>query len=159
MELDKYKARIVARGFTQTPGVDFNETSSTTARSASWRTLMALAALNNWYILQADFISAYLAGDLKETIYMKQFPGLKEFFGENEKLARKLDYTRNSIIKLSRPLYGLKQSGNCWQAKIRSIMSNYEFSHLASENAIYHNKATRIIVASYVDDFLLIGPN
>ncbi|KAI0990913.1 hypothetical protein K3495_g17274 [Podosphaera aphanis] len=68
MEFDKYKARIVARGFTQTPGVDYNETSSTTARSASWRVLMALATLNGWYTLKADFISAYLARDLKETV-------------------------------------------------------------------------------------------
>lgn len=74
MELDKFKARIVARGFTQTRGIDFNETSSTTARSASWRILMALFALNGWYVLQADFISAYLAGSLKETIFMEQFP-------------------------------------------------------------------------------------
>ncbi|POS83483.1 hypothetical protein EPUL_005493 [Erysiphe pulchra] len=68
MVLDKYKARVVTRGFTKTKGVDFNETSSITARSASWRILMALAALNEWYILQADFIEAYLAGELKEHV-------------------------------------------------------------------------------------------
>lgn len=70
MELDKFKARVVAKGFMQTKGVDFNDTTSTTARSASWRCLIALASLKSWYILQADFISAYLAGDLKETVFM-----------------------------------------------------------------------------------------
>ncbi|KAI1002586.1 hypothetical protein K3495_g5614 [Podosphaera aphanis] len=108
MKLDKFKARIVARGFTQTQGVDFNEISSTTARPASWRIIMALAALKNWHVLQADFISAYLAGNLKETIFMKQFPQLKEFFEQNLGTKDKFSYSENSIIELKRPLYGLK---------------------------------------------------
>lgn len=53
--------------------IDYNDSSFRTARSASWRILMALAILNGWHVLQADFISAYLAGELKETIYMEQF--------------------------------------------------------------------------------------
>lgn len=159
MGFDKYKARIVARGFTQTPGVDYNETSSTTARSASWRILMALATLNEWYILQADFISAYLAGDLKETIFMKQFPQLKEYLRQFPDHARKLGYTERSVIRLSKPLYGLKQSGNCWQTKVRGIMEKHGFKHLASDNAIYQNQSRKIIVASYVDDFMFFGPD
>lgn len=108
MELDKFKARMVARGFTQVKGVDYNETSSTTARSASWRILMALAALNKLYVLQADFIAAYLAGDLKKTIYMEQFPYLKEYFNERPEAAAKFGYTEDRVIKLKKPLYGLK---------------------------------------------------
>ena len=103
MELEKFKARIVARGFTQTRGIDFNDTSSTTARSASWRILMALAALNGWYILQADFISAYLAGNIKETIYMGQFTRLKEFFIDYPNLGKNFRYTEDSVIKLMNP--------------------------------------------------------
>lgn len=159
MEIEKYKARIVARGFTQTKGIDYNETSSSTARSASWRILMALAALNNWYVLQADFISAYLAGDLKETIFMEQFPYLEEYFKMHQKLASKLNYTKDSVIKLRKPLYGLKQSGACWQEKLRSIMGNNSYYPLISDNSIYHNKDTNIIVASYVDDTLFFGPD
>ena len=150
--LDKYKAQIVARGFTQTKGVDYNETMSTTARSASWRTLMALAALNEWYILQADFIAAYLAGSLKETIFMEQFPFLSEFFEENPDLARKFNFARGSVIELKKLLYGLKQSGACWQEKIRNVMGSIGYQPLVSDNAIYQNKKAGIIVASYVDD-------
>lgn len=73
-------ARLLAREFSQPQGIDFNDTSLTTARSVSWRILMALAALNFWYIFQADFISAYLTGELKENIYMEQLSQLKEFF-------------------------------------------------------------------------------
>ncbi|KAI0991442.1 hypothetical protein K3495_g16745 [Podosphaera aphanis] len=90
---------------------------------------------------------------------MKQFPRLKEFFEENKGLAEKLNYNKDSIIKLEKPLYGLKQSGNCWQVKIRSIMRKHGFNCLVSDNAIYQNRTKSIIVASYVDDFLLVGPN
>ena len=159
MELEKFKARIVARGFMQTLGVDYNETSSTTARSASWRILMALAALNGWYILQADFISAYLAGELKETIFMEQFPYLKEYFEAHPQEARKLNYAKDYVIELRKPLYGLKQSGACWQEKIREIMKKKNYFPLISDNAIYQNKQAKIIVASYIDDFLLLGQN
>ncbi|KAI0995048.1 hypothetical protein K3495_g13133, partial [Podosphaera aphanis] len=159
MELDKFKARVVAKGFTQTKGIEFNETTSTTARSASWRCLMALAALKSWHILQADFISAYLAGDLKETIFMEQFPYLKEYFETHPKAAKDLGYTETSVIELKRPLYGLKQSGACWQDKVRCIMMKRGYKPLVSDNAIYMNKEKGITVASYVDDFLFIGPN
>ena len=159
MEFEKYKARIVARGFTQTPGVDHNRPPLTTSRSTSWRILMVLATLNGWYILQADFISAYLAGDLKETIFMKQFPQLKEYLRQFPDYVRKLGYTERSVIMLNKPLYGLKQSGNCWQMKVRGIMGKHGFKHLISNNAIYQNQSRKIIVASYVDDFMFFGPD
>ena len=98
MVLDKYKARIVARGFTQTKGIEYNKTMSTTARSASWRTYLALAALNEWVIHQADFIAAYLAGDLKEVIFMEQFPQLFEYFEAHKERAKYFNFTKDSII-------------------------------------------------------------
>ena len=83
---------------------------------------MALAALNKWYVLQADFIAAYLAGDLKEKIFMEQFPYLKEYFVNHPEAARKFRYLEEGVIELRKPLSGLKQSGACWQEKVRSIL-------------------------------------
>lgn len=159
MELDKFKARIVARGFSQKKGIDFNETTASTARSASWRILMALAAINGWYVLQADFIAAYLAGDLKEVIYMDQFPELERYFAANPRLRKSMGHSKDCKIRLRKPLYGLKQAGACWQEKIRKIMQRHGFVPLAADDAIYFNRETDIIVGSYVDDFLLIGPD
>lgn len=88
---------------------------------------------------------------------MEQFPRLNEFFDEHPDLAERFGYTKDSVIKLMKPLYGLKQSGNCWQEKVKLIMMKNGFSPLVSDNAIYINRNTRIIVASYVDDFVLIG--
>lgn len=72
---------------------------------------------------------------------------------------RRVNYTENSVIELKRPLYGLKQSGTCWQENVRGIMKRKVFFPLISDNAIYHNKQAKIVVASYVDDFLLMGSN
>ena len=88
---------------------------------------MASVALNLWHILQADFISAYLAGELKESIFMEQFPYLNKFFTEKPELATRHDYRLDSVIELRKPLYGLKQSGACWQEKVRNIMSDKGF--------------------------------
>ncbi|KAI1001278.1 hypothetical protein K3495_g6922 [Podosphaera aphanis] len=104
---------------------------------------MALAALKNWHVLQADFISAYLAGNLKETIFMKQFPQLKEFFEQNPGTKDKFFYSDYSVIELKRPVYGLKQSGVCWQEKVRGIMSKYGYTPLISDNAIYYKRMYR----------------
>ena len=98
--MDKLKARVVARGFSQRKGVDYNETSATVARAASWRILMALAAVYGWHIIQIDFISAYLNGELKERIFMKQFLMLAEFFYEYPEKAKIYGYVKSIIIEL-----------------------------------------------------------
>ncbi|POS82536.1 hypothetical protein EPUL_004524, partial [Erysiphe pulchra] len=100
-------------------------------------------------------IPVYLA----ETIFMEQFPYLKEYFISRPEAARKFGYLEEGFIELRKPLYGLKRSGACWQEKVRSVMKRKGFEALISDNAIYRNKKAKIIVASYADDFLLIGPN
>jgi len=158
-QLDKFKARVVARGFTQRKGIDYNETRASTARSAAWRILMALSALKGWYVYQIDFVAAYLNGDLRERIFMKQFPMLAEFFEARQDLARKANYCKDAIIELKNPLYGLKQAGAEWQRKAREIMRQFGFEPLKCDNAVYHNSKNGDVVASHVDDFLLCGPD
>lgn len=70
-QIERRKARLVARGFTQKPGVDFHETFSPVVRLSSIRTVMALAAEHNLIVHQADVETAYLNGDLDETIFME----------------------------------------------------------------------------------------
>ena len=76
-EIDKYKARLVARGFTQIYGVDYFETYSPVARLASFRLLMAIAARNGWLLDNFDFDQAFLNSTLDddEVIYLEQPPG------------------------------------------------------------------------------------
>ncbi|MCO5591224.1 hypothetical protein L7F22_045205 [Adiantum nelumboides] len=75
--LDKHKARLVARGFTQRPGVDFDETYAPTARLTMIRTIFSLAASFEWTIFQMDVKNASLNDDLDIEVYVKQPPSFK----------------------------------------------------------------------------------
>ena len=73
--LDKHKTRLVAKGFAQKEGVDYEETFAPTAKWATIRTLFALAAQNGWKVHQMDVKTAFLNGDLKENVFMSQPKG------------------------------------------------------------------------------------
>ena len=72
-----YKARIVAKGYSQVPGQDFDEISSPVARATSLRTILSIAAVRNLILGQMDFVAAYLNGVLDKVIYMECPPGYK----------------------------------------------------------------------------------
>jgi hypothetical protein len=158
--ITKRKARLVARGFQQRHGIDYNETFASTAKSTSWRILLAYAVTNALYLRQMDTVGAYLYGELDEDIYMQQFPLLQDFFNDSryKALANKLGYGPSKIIKLNRALYGLKQGGRQWQIKLRGELEMLGFRPLVSDPSIYRNKETGVIVATYVDDFIALGP-
>lgn len=72
----RYKARLVAQGFSQKFGIDYQETYSPTLRADSLRILLAVAAFRDWEIHQIDVKTAYLEGDLSEEIFMKSPEGM-----------------------------------------------------------------------------------
>jgi Reverse transcriptase (RNA-dependent DNA polymerase) len=96
------KARLVAQGFLQVEGIDFNELFSPVVRFESVRLILALSALKNYYCVGVDVYNAYLYGKLDEEIYMRQPEGFKARGQENK------------VIHLQRALYGLKQAGLAW---------------------------------------------
>jgi hypothetical protein len=100
--LDKYKARLMAKRFTQQPGVDFVDTYSPVAKVASVRIIMVVAARLDLELHQLDIKTAFLNGDLKEEIYMDQPDGL-QIKGQEGKVCR-----------LKKSLYRLKQSSRQW---------------------------------------------
>ncbi len=77
-ELERYKARLVARGFTQTFGVDYNETFAPIVKFVSIRCILALAAIEDMGIHQMDVKTTFLNGDLEEEIYMEQPEGFTQ---------------------------------------------------------------------------------
>jgi len=80
--IDKYKGRIVAKGYTQREGVDYTETFAPTARFGALRTVIALAAMEDWELESVDISMAFLNGNIDAEVYMHkpegvEFPGFK----------------------------------------------------------------------------------
>ena len=109
-QIDRFKARLVAQGFSQQHGVDYEETFAPVAKYKSIRTVLAIGNQLDLEIHQMDVNSAYLNGEIVEDIYMKQPEG----FVSSE--------YPNKVCKLRKSLYGLKQSARCWNDKINSYL-------------------------------------
>jgi hypothetical protein len=92
----KHKARLVARGFVQREGIDFDDTFAPVARMKSVQLLFALAAQEGWRVYHMDIKSAFLNGDLKEEVYVHQPPGFT-IHGKEGK-----------VLRLCKALYGLR---------------------------------------------------
>ena len=92
--IERYKARIVAKGFTQEYGIDYEETFASVTRISSIRALLAVVAASKWDLFQMDVKNAFLNGDLSEEVYMQPLSGLS--------------VESNKICHLRRALYGLK---------------------------------------------------
>lgn len=147
--IDRYKTRLVARGFSQVQGIDFEETFSPTLRLESLRMLLALTAHFGYEVEQMDVPDAYLKGDLKETIYMEIPQGYEV---PNSRPPQ--------VLKLLRPLYGLKQSGREWNAKAKHLFKTMNFHPINSDSCVFINKTSHqhpVIMALYVDDLLIFS--
>jgi len=94
--IQKYKARLLDKGFKQKLGIDYYETYAPVARLETIRTIIALAAQKKWKLYQLDVKSAFLNGYLEEEIYVEQLEGFLVEGGENK------------VFKLKKALYGLK---------------------------------------------------
>jgi hypothetical protein len=108
----RYKARLVAQGYSQVPGVDYFDTYAPVATLASIRTVLALAARLDMEIHQIDIKGAYLNGELtnEEVVHMRQPPGFES-----------TDHPKH-VCHLQKTLYGLKQSGRRWYQKLVEIL-------------------------------------
>ncbi|GJS82563.1 retrotransposon protein, putative, ty1-copia subclass [Tanacetum coccineum] len=120
----RYKARLVARGFTQRAGIDYNEVYSHVVRHTSIRVLLSLTACEDYELEQLDVKTAFLHGNLEETIYMRQPPGFEEG-------------TSNKVCLLKKSLYGLKQSPRQWYKQFDVYMISNRFSRSNYDSCVY----------------------
>jgi hypothetical protein len=104
----RYKARLVARGFTQEKGVDYHETFAPAVRVVSIRTLLALAAYNDWEVEELDMVTAFLEADIEEKIYMRHLEGFRHTNINGEE----------RVCLLKTLLYGLKPAPRNWNKTI-----------------------------------------
>lgn len=141
-----FKARLVAQGFSQIPGVDYGATFAPVLKTASLRLIAALACKNDWELHSFDATRAFLWGVLKEDIYMRQPRGFEE--GD----------WRVQVWRMLRTIYGLKQSAMEWYEQVRAVMGELGFSRCEVDYAVFifdsHATGTRIvcIIGFHVDD-------
>lgn len=141
----RYKARLVAQGYSQRKGIDFKETYAPVARLESLRTLLSLAAVNDMEIVQLDVRTAFLNGTLNKDIYMNQPEG---YIDEKQPQA---------VCKLLKSLYGLKQASRAWNLKFHSVLCDLGFKRSESDPCVYRQEIDGkvSVLAIWVDDGLL----
>ncbi|MDB5911072.1 MAG: hypothetical protein JWP34_5189 [Massilia sp.] len=159
-KVDKLKVRLVARGFEQKEGVDFDQTFASVAKASTWRILLSIAASYDWEIHQIDVVSAFLNGDLDEEVYMEVPEGMRLFFDRFPKEnSIKFDSGSNQVLRVLRSLYGLKQAPRQWARSLKKALKGLNFVQSRADEAIFINYAQRLIVCTYVDDFLVLSPS
>ena len=100
--VERFKARLVAEGYSQKPGIDFSQTFALVVRLNTLRSLLALAVKKKLIIHQMDVNTTFLNGYLEDEVYMEQPPG---YVREGQE---------QLVCRLHRCLYGLKQAPRCW---------------------------------------------
>src|SRR6266542_3722702 len=147
--IEKYKAWLVAKGFTQKEGEDFFDTYSPVARLTTIRVLLSLAASHGLLVHQMDVKTAFLNGELDEEIYMDQPDGY--VVGGQE----------GKVCKLLKSLYGLKQAPKQWHEKFDRTLTSVGFIVNEADKCVYYRfvGGEGVIMCLYVDDILIFGTN
>jgi hypothetical protein len=144
--IKKYKARLMAKGFTQ-KREDFFDTYSPVARITTIRVLLALVASHGLHIHQMDVKTTFLYGELDEEIYMEQLNGYR------------IPGQENKVCRLIKSLYGLKQASKQWHEKFNTTLTSTGFIVNEADKCVYYRYGggERIILCLYVDDILIFG--
>jgi len=152
----KFKARLVAKRYSQRHGLDYDEVFAPVAHMTSLRTVLALAAQQNLILEQIDIVAAYLNGVLDETVFM-EVPAVPDDM-KDELAALGHDHcTNGGVLQLVKGLYGLKQAGKVWNRKIDDVLTRFlGFTKLHADPCVYikRNGENFIIAVLYVDDML-----
>ena len=143
----KYKARIVAKGYVQKQGRDFDENFAPVTRLETVRILLALAAKYGWEVHHLDVKSAFLNGEIAEEVYVVQPEGFVKKGQEH------------LVYKLIKALYGLRQAPRAWYSKLSKYLEELGFVRCPYEHAFYTKRkgSDVLVIAVYIDDLLVTG--
>jgi hypothetical protein len=144
-KVERYKARLVVKGYSQKEGIDFHEIFSPVVKLVSICIVLALVALLDLELEKLDVKTTFLHGDLDEEIYMEQPEGFVQ------------DHNKRFVCKLKKSLYGLKQSPRKWYKKFDSFMVSQNFTRSEYDHYVYSKSLNGIfiILVLYVDDMLV----
>jgi hypothetical protein len=143
--LDRYKAQLVAKGFKQRYGVDYENTFSLVVNSTTIHVLLSVAISKGWNLHQLDVQNAFLHGNLDEDVYMRQPP----------------DYEQKNmptyVCKLDKTLYGLKQAPRAWYSRLSAKLCELGFQASKADTSLFyfHHNSISMFVLVYVDDIIV----
>ncbi|CAI7800940.1 unnamed protein product [Closterium sp. NIES-54] len=140
-----FKARYVARGFSQREGVDYFQTFSPTPKMTTLRVLLHVAAQRDYELHSLDFSTAFLQGSLHEEIWLRCPPGFTESFPADTQWS------------LRRPVYGLHQAPRKWQNTLRTTLAALGFAPATADPSLFLRTDTSLplfYVLVYVDDLV-----
>ncbi|CAA7047040.1 unnamed protein product [Microthlaspi erraticum] len=146
VESERHKARVVARGFTQKEGIDYQEVFAPVVKHLSIRILMSLVVKEDLELEQMDVKTAFLHGELEEELYMEQPEGFV------------VDPKKDQVCLLKKSLYGLKQAPRQWNKKFNAFMMSQKFTRSGHDPCVYVKEVGDeefIYLLLYVDDMLL----
>jgi len=146
-KVERYKARLVARGYSQTYGIDYDETFAPVAKMSTVRTLISCASNFGWPLHQLDVKNAFLHGDLHEEVYMEIPPGWSK------------PETTGKVCKLKKSLYDLKQSPRAWFDRFKRALCDMGYKQCNGDHTLFYRHSGRriTVLAVYVDDIIITG--
>nr|KYP41144.1 Retrovirus-related Pol polyprotein from transposon TNT 1-94 [Cajanus cajan] len=146
--IDRYKAILVVFGNKQKFGLDYEETFAPMAKMTNVRIILAITTSESWKIHQLDVKNVFLHGDLKEEVYIKLLNGMSSPL-------------HDTICKLKRSLYGLKQVPRVWFEKFRTTLLGFSFLQSSYDPSLFFQRNSKgiVMLLVYVDDIVITGSN
>ncbi|CAI7880050.1 unnamed protein product [Closterium sp. NIES-54] len=145
-KIERYKSRLVAKGYQQKEKVDYKELFAPVVKPTTLRTLLAGAAIKGWVMKQMDVTTAFLNSVLEEEIFMAQPEGFNDGSGR--------------VLRLKTALYGLKQAPRQWYLKLRGVLE-IGFTPSTADHSLFMlgEGEQRSFMVVYVDDILIFSPS
>ncbi|GJT64096.1 putative ribonuclease H-like domain-containing protein [Tanacetum coccineum] len=138
------KARLVAQGYTQEEGIDYDEVFAPVARMEAIRLFLAFASFMGFIVYQMDVKSAFLYGTIDEEVYVSQPPGFVD-----------LDHPKK-VYKVVKALYGLHQAPRAWYATLSTFLEKHGYKRGTIDKTLFikRDKKDIMLVQVYVDDII-----
>ena len=142
--IDRYRARLVAQGFTQRQGTDYFETHSPVMRLSTLRLLTAIAVKHRYSIKMFDVAVAYLNADIDTELYMRMPKGFDD---------------KTHVFRLLKSIYGLKQAGLLWHNMLKDFLLSMGLKQSHGDRCLFYKRqnGNLLMIGVYVDDLIIIG--
>ncbi|CAI7744707.1 unnamed protein product [Closterium sp. NIES-53] len=146
-KIERYKSRLVAKGYQQKEKVDYKELFAPVVKPTTLRTLLAGVAIKGWVVKQMDVPTAFLNDVLEKEIFMAQPEGFDDGSGR--------------VLRLKKALYGLKQAPRQWYLKLRGVLEEIGFTPSTADHSLFMlgEGEQRSFMVVYVDDILIFSPS